>query len=57
MNILMVVLRIVHIGAGILWGGGSLIMNFFFGPTVKATAQIGQQFAGHLMLRTRQSSR
>jgi uncharacterized membrane protein len=53
MNILMLVLRIVHIGAGIFWGGGSLMMYFFFGPTVKATNQVGQQFAGHLMLRTR----
>jgi uncharacterized membrane protein len=53
MNILMLVLRIVHIGAGFFWGGGSLIMHFFFGPTVKATNQTGQQFAGHLMLRTR----
>jgi uncharacterized membrane protein len=53
MNVLMLVLRIVHISAGILWGGGSIIMHFFFGPTVKATNQTGQQFAGHLMLKTR----
>jgi uncharacterized membrane protein len=53
MNILLLVLRIVHISAGIFWGGGSLIMHFFFGPTVRATNQTGQQFAGHLMLRTR----
>ncbi|MEW5940099.1 MAG: hypothetical protein AB1750_10580 [Chloroflexota bacterium] len=50
---LMLVLRIVHVGAGIFWGGGSLIMYFFFGPAVRATQQIGQQFAGHLMLRTK----
>jgi uncharacterized membrane protein len=49
----MLVLRIVHISAGIFWGGGSLMMNFFFGPTVRATKQTGQQFAGYLMLRTR----
>ena len=53
MNILMVVLRIVHVGAGIFWGGGSLMMYFCFGPAVRATNQTGQQFAGHLMLKTR----
>lgn len=53
MDTILLVLRIVHISAGILWGGGSLIMHFFFGPTVKATQQTGQQFAGHLMLKTR----
>lgn len=53
MNVLMLVLRIVHIGAGIFWGGGALLMNYFFGPTVKATNQVGQQFAGHLMLKTK----
>lgn len=53
MTILMLVLRIVHICAGILWGGGSLLMHFFFGPTIGATKQAGQQFAGHLMLRTK----
>jgi uncharacterized membrane protein len=53
METLVLLLRIVHISAGILWGGGSLIMHFFFGPTVRATNQSGQQFAGHLILRTR----
>lgn len=53
MSILMLVLRVVHISAGIFWGGGSLMMNYFFGPTVKATNQVGQQFAGHLMLKTK----
>ena len=53
MNILMLVLRIVHVCAGIFWGGGALMMNFFFGPTVRATAQVGQQFAGHMLLRTK----
>jgi len=53
MSILMLVLRVIHIGAGVFWGGGSLMMNYFFGPTVKATNQVGQQFAGHLMLKTK----
>ena len=53
MNILIVVLRVIHIGAGIFWGGGSLMMNFFFGPAVIATDQVGKQFAGHMMLKTK----
>lgn len=53
MNILILTLRIIHVGAGIFWGGGALTMNYFFGPTVRATNQVGQQFAGHLMLKTK----
>ena len=53
MSILMLVLRVVHICAGIFWGGGSLFMNYFFGPTVQATDQVGKQFAGHLILKTK----
>ncbi len=53
MSYLTLILRIVHISAGIFWGGGSLIMHFFFGPTVQATDAVGKQFAGHMMLRTR----
>lgn len=53
MNILTLILRVIHVSAGIFWGGGSLMMHFFFGPTVKATNQTGQQFAGHMILKTR----
>lgn len=42
-------LRIIHIGAGIFWVGGTLIMTFFVAPTVGATAEAGQRFVGHLM--------
>ena len=42
-------LRIIHIGAGIFWVGGVLIMAFFIGPTVSATAEAGQRFVGHLV--------
>ncbi len=48
MNILMIVLRVIHIGGAIFWGGGALIMEFFIGPTIAATAEGGQQFARHL---------
>ena len=53
MDIFLLVLRFVHVLAGVVWVGGALIMNFFIGPTIGATAQAGKQFAGHLMLKTR----
>ena len=48
MNLLVVVLRLFHIGAAIVWGGGALLMALFIGPGVQATAEAGQQFARHL---------
>ena len=53
MNIYLLVLRLVHVSAGIFWVGGALLMNFFIGPSIGATAQAGQQFAGYLMTKTR----
>lgn len=44
----MIVLRLIHIGGAIFWGGGALIMEFFVGPSIAATAEGGQQFARHL---------
>ncbi len=45
----MIVLRLVHILAAIVWGGGALIMEFFIGRTIMATGEAGQKFAQHLM--------
>lgn len=53
MDILMLVLRLVHILAGIVWGGGALIMEFFIGRTILATGETGQKFAQHLMNKVR----
>jgi uncharacterized membrane protein len=49
MNILVVVLRLFHIVAAVIWGGGALIMEFFIGRTIMATGEAGQRFAQHLM--------
>jgi len=49
MNIYLLVLRIVHIIAAIIWGGGALIMEFFIGRTIADTGDTGQKFAQHLM--------
>ncbi len=50
MNIYLVwLLRIIHIGAGVFWVGGTLIMTFFIAPAIGATGEAGQKFVGHLM--------
>ena len=49
MNYLVIVLRIIHILAGVFWVGGTLIMTFFIAPTIGATAESGQKFIGYLM--------
>ena len=53
MNYLVIVLRLFHIISGVLWVGASLVMYFFVGPTLGATAEAGQKFAQHLMTKTR----
>jgi len=53
MNYLTLALRLVHIVGGIFWVGAALMMNFFIGPTLRATGDAGRQFAGHFMARTR----
>ena len=57
MNYLVIALRIIHIVAGITWVGGTLIMTFFIGPTIGATAEAGQKFVGHLMNNLKFSNR
>ena len=42
-------LRIVHILGGVIWVGGAVMMAFFVGPTVAATAEAGQKFMGHMV--------
>jgi len=54
---LVIALRIIHIVAGITWVGGTLIMTFFIGPTIGATAEAGQKFVGHLMNNLKFSNR
>jgi|SRR5688572_7794215 len=57
MNYLVITLRIIHIVAGIFWVGGVLMMTFFIGPTIGATAEAGQKFVGHLMNNLKFSNR
>lgn len=57
MTYLIWLLRIIHIGAGIFWVGGSLVMTFFVGPTIGAIGESGQKFVVHLMNNLKFSSR
>jgi uncharacterized membrane protein len=52
-NYWMLFLRLLHIGAGVFWAGSALMMTFFLSPTMVATQEVGQRFAGHLIQRTR----
>jgi len=49
MVLVMLVLRLVHIFAAIVWGGGAILMAFFIGRGIDATAEAGQQFARYLI--------
>ena len=42
-------LRIIHIGAGVFWVGGALMMAFFIKPTIDATGDAGRKFLEYLM--------
>jgi hypothetical protein len=49
MNIyLLILLRIVHVVAGILWGGAAVYYLFFIKPSVKAIGPAGPQFMQNL---------
>lgn len=52
MDYLILALRLVHIIGGVFWVGAALVMNFFVGPTLRATGDAGKQFAGHLIAKT-----
>lgn len=56
MNIVMLILRLVHIFGGVFWVGAALMLSFFISPTAGATAENGQKFMQHLMGRTRLST-
>jgi len=57
MEYLKIVLRLIHILSGVFWVGGAVFLNFFIGPTVKATGEAGQKFMTHLVTRAKISMR
>ena len=46
-------LRVVHVGAAMLWFGGGIVGAFFLAPTADALGKSGQPFMDHLMNRRR----
>lgn len=53
MNVLMIVLRVVHIFSGVFWVGVSFFNIGFLQPTVRATGSDGQRVMQHLTSHTR----
>ena len=49
MDIVLIVLRIVHVGAAMAWFGGALVGSFFLSPTAQALGPAGGPFMDHLM--------
>lgn len=53
MDLVLLVLRLLHVLGGIFWVGGALVMAFFITPTIMSTAEAGQKFMGHLLTQTK----
>lgn len=53
MNILMIILRIIHIGSAIFWVGVSFFNIQYLQPSVRATAPESMKLMGYLTQRTR----
>jgi hypothetical protein len=45
----LITLRILHIGAAMIWFGGAIIGSFFLAPTAQALGSAGQPFMDHLV--------
>lgn len=48
MDLLQIVLRVVHIGAAIVWVGSAAFLHFFVEPTMKALGPQGGPFMRHM---------
>jgi uncharacterized membrane protein len=55
MDVLVVVLRLIHIFGAVFWAGGSFFMVSFIEPSVNATGAEGRKFMQHLGMKTRLS--
>jgi len=49
-NVLMVVLRLIHIICGVFWVGGAMSVAFFILPAQRAIGQPGMLFVRQLMM-------
>ncbi len=57
MNALIIVLRTIHIVAGVFWLGGAMVGTFVLGPAVAATGETGRNFMDYLVTKARLSTR
>lgn len=48
-----IILRVIHIAAGIFWVGAAFVLFLFVQPSVKDLGPDGQRFMGHLATRKR----
>jgi uncharacterized membrane protein len=53
MDIFVILLRIIHIVAGVFWVGAALTGTFFLAPAARSSGQEGQKFIQTLMERLR----
>ena len=51
MDVLLIAMRIIHVGGAMMWFGGAIVSSFFLQPTVVALGASGQPFMEHLMNR------
>lgn len=56
MDILMIVLRIIHIFAGVLWVGSAFFNLMFVQPAIRETGAEGQKVSQYLVQKTRLTS-
>jgi hypothetical protein len=49
----LIILRVVHIGAAMMWFGGAIVGSFFLTPTAEALGKAAAPFMEHLMKRRR----
>jgi uncharacterized membrane protein len=49
MNYYLLILRILHIGAGVYWVGSTLLLAFVITPALKETGESGQKFVDYLI--------
>ena len=51
MDVLLIIFRIIHVGAAMIWFGGAIVSSFFLQPTVDALGAKAGPFMEHLMVR------
>jgi uncharacterized membrane protein len=56
MNYLMLIVRLVHIFAGVYWVGATLTTSFYVGATTEGTGEAGRQVMQYLITKARLST-